>query len=342
MTYRHFKMDNLKTALPMVRKDCYMSSIDLSNANYSIPVAICGQKYLMFQFVGQLYKFVCLSNALTSTPGLFTKILKPGFAALHKEDHDIMGILDDSILFGHNYDECKAAALRTLTLFQSFDFQVYPKKSSLIPKQEIDLLGFTTSSKNMTLKLTRQKCNNILKNLDVTLKHANNTTITEFSKILDMLEAATPGVKYGRLHLFHSVKCKNQALTLSKGSYNCYFKLSSESIVEVNWWKANTPKSYNTIHKELPKKIIYSDACPNVWGEVPHENMSSGGHWSVEESKLDINVLELLATYHALQIYCKNMFDTSVHLKVDNTTAVVWINKQTTPTASKFSVVKQI
>ena len=46
--------------------------------------------------------------------------------------------------------------------------------------------------------------------------------------------------------------------------------------------------------------------------------MSSGGHWSVEVSKMHIKVLELLATYHALQIYCKNMFNTSVHLKVDN------------------------
>ena len=96
VTYRHFKMDNLKTTLSMVRKDCYMSSIDLSNAYYSIPVAICDQKYLMFQFAGQLYKFVCLPNGLTSAPRLFTKILKPVFAALHKEGHDIMGYLDDS------------------------------------------------------------------------------------------------------------------------------------------------------------------------------------------------------------------------------------------------------
>ena len=181
----------------------------------------------------------------------------------------------------------------------------------------------------MTLKLTKQKCNKILKNLDLTLKHANNMTIREFSKIVGMLEAAILGVKYGRLHLFHSVKCKNQDLTMSQGSYDCYFKLSSESIVEINWWKAGTPKK------------DYSDACPNGLG-VTHENMSSGGHWSVEESKLHINVLELLATYHALKIYCKNIFDTSVNLKIDNTTAVAWINKQTAPTELKFSIVKQI
>ena len=47
--------------------------------------------------------------------------------------------------------------------------------------------------------------------------------------------------------------------------------------------------------------------------------MSSGGHWSVEESKLHVNVLKLRAAYLALQNYCKNMFDTSVHLQINNT-----------------------
>ena len=106
----------------------------------------------------------------------------------------------------------------------------------------------------MTLKFTKQKRNKILENLDLTLKHTNNVTIKEFSKILIMQEAALPSFKYVRLHLFYSRKCKNQALTLSKGSYDFYFKLSSESIVEINWWKANNAKSYNTVHNELPKK----------------------------------------------------------------------------------------
>ena len=36
------------------------------------------------------------------------------------------------------------------------------------------------------------------------------------------------------------------------------------------------------------------------------------------------------------------MLDTLVHLKVDNTTAVAWINKRTAPTELEFSTVKQI
>ena len=70
--------------------------------------------------------------------------------------------------------------------------------------------------------------------------------------------------------------------------------------------------------------------------------MSSGGHWSVKESKLHISGLELLAAHHALQIYSKNTFDTSVYLKVDNTTAVAWINKQTAPTEFEFSTASYI
>ena len=43
-----------------------MSSIDLCDAYYSVPVALSDQKYLVFCFEGQLYKYVCLPNGLSS------------------------------------------------------------------------------------------------------------------------------------------------------------------------------------------------------------------------------------------------------------------------------------
>ena len=38
VVYRHFKMDNLSTVFNMVRQDCYMASIDLADAYYTVPV----------------------------------------------------------------------------------------------------------------------------------------------------------------------------------------------------------------------------------------------------------------------------------------------------------------
>ena len=49
----------------MVRQNCYMASIDLADAYYTVPVALSDQKYLVFNFEGQLYKYVCLPNGLS-------------------------------------------------------------------------------------------------------------------------------------------------------------------------------------------------------------------------------------------------------------------------------------
>ena len=111
VVYRHFKMDNLKTALNMMRHNCFMVSIDLSDAYYSVPVALTDQKYLLFKFEGQLYKFVCLPNGLSSAPRIFTKLLKPVFAALRKQGHQIMCCLDGSFLMVTHFRNAKNQSL---------------------------------------------------------------------------------------------------------------------------------------------------------------------------------------------------------------------------------------
>ena len=68
VTHRHFKMDTLNTVLGMMRKNCYMASIGLNDAYYSVPVATVDQKYLMFQMEGIRYKYVCLPNGLSPAP----------------------------------------------------------------------------------------------------------------------------------------------------------------------------------------------------------------------------------------------------------------------------------
>ena len=55
-------MDNLKTAINMMRQNCFMASTELSDAYYSVPVVLTDQKYLLFKFDGQLWKFVYLPN----------------------------------------------------------------------------------------------------------------------------------------------------------------------------------------------------------------------------------------------------------------------------------------
>ena len=61
-----------------------MASVDLKDAHYSVPIHQEHQKYLKFEWQGQLYQFICLPNGLACAPRLFgslepTALVQPQF-----------------------------------------------------------------------------------------------------------------------------------------------------------------------------------------------------------------------------------------------------------------------
>lgn len=85
-------------------------------------------------------------------------------------------------------------------------------------------------------------------------------------------------------------------------------------------------KSSNPIRKLDFCLEIFSDASNTGWGAVCNGQVSYGS-WSEIELKQHINYLELLAAYFGLQCYASDMRDREILLRVDNTTAVSYINR---------------
>jgi hypothetical protein len=69
--YNHFKMDTFQTAMKLIRPGCFMASIDLKDAYYSIPVADEDRKFLMFEWKGTFYGF---TNSLVSLMGFLVPL----------------------------------------------------------------------------------------------------------------------------------------------------------------------------------------------------------------------------------------------------------------------------
>lgn len=46
----HFKMEDLKTAISLISRNCFMSTIDLEDSYFLIPVSTLHRKYLRFPF----------------------------------------------------------------------------------------------------------------------------------------------------------------------------------------------------------------------------------------------------------------------------------------------------
>ena len=85
--YHHFKMDTVNTSFTLLFRNCYLASVDLRDAYYSVPVAKQHQKYLKFSWNGNLYQFTAMPNGLACAPRYFTKLMKPVFATLRQKGY---------------------------------------------------------------------------------------------------------------------------------------------------------------------------------------------------------------------------------------------------------------
>ena len=75
--YHHFKMESLASAIKLMVNDCFMASVDLKDAYYSVPVALEHRKWLKFEWENELWQFTSLAMGLACSPRKFTKLMKP-------------------------------------------------------------------------------------------------------------------------------------------------------------------------------------------------------------------------------------------------------------------------
>ena len=76
MPYIHFKMETLQSVLSLITPGCYLASLDLKNAYYSVPIHPDHTKFLKFTWKNHLYKLLVLPNGLCCDPRKFTKLMK--------------------------------------------------------------------------------------------------------------------------------------------------------------------------------------------------------------------------------------------------------------------------
>ena len=70
----------------------------------------------------------------------------------------------------------------------------------------------------------------------------------------------------------------------------------------------------------------WTDASLMGWGAVCR-GTKTGGPWSREEQSLHINCLEMLAAFLAFKCFFREEKSIHVHLKMDNASAIAYINK---------------
>ena len=272
--YHHFKMDTLETAIKLITTGCYMVSIDLSDAYYSVPIHVKDQKYLKFTWRGKLYQFTALPNGLSSGPREFTKLLKPPFSHLRSLGHIIVGYIDDTLLTTQSEPECQRAVNDTTELLSELGFLIHPKKSILRGTCEITFLGFVINSVKMTVTPTGDKASNLAKLCKQTLSK-KLLKIQEVASVTGKIVAMFPGAEFGPLHYREIEKNKSYALQLNRGNYEAKMSLDEGAKADLDWWVHNAHKVCLHINKGHYDLTLSSDASGHGWGIT--DGMTEGG-----------------------------------------------------------------
>ena len=327
--FTHFKMESIHTILELVTPGCWMASIDLKDAYYSVKIHPQSQKYLKFFYKTQLFMYTAYPNGLSSCPRKFTKLIKPLLSELHLKGHIVAGYIDDFYLQSDSYNGCIENVIDTILMFDQFGFVVHPEKSVFTPKQQIVFLGFVINSVTMKVYLKKDKKSKLKDHLLFALQNQGKLTIEYVAKIIGYIVSSLPAVQFGALYYRSIERDKIRALAVSKGNFEAKMSLPVKAQHEVKWWIDNVDQSFNVIRKPAIQLTMYSDASLKGWGGVLGK-VSTGGQWSADEFVHNINYLELRAAFLVIKTFIKEIANIHVKIMIDNTSAVSIINNMGT------------
>ena len=320
----HFKMENLMTIKALVNKGDYMINIDLTDAYLTVPMHPDSQKFLRFLWQGQSYQFV-MPFGLNVAPRVFTKLMKPIIAWLRGQGVRMIIFLDDILVLAPTIETINQHARITISLLESLGFLINYKKSALVPTQRILFLGMLIDSTTMEFVLPTEKSDSKRASEsfeDTTTFHQANITSSRSPRI------------HSSSHLVSSLTLSPYSVVTDRVSlrrtsnFDTQVNLSKEAKLDLIWWTNNLPSLRGSpILPPTPDLTISSDVSKIGWG-ASWGTIRTGGPWNIYESQDHINILELKAAFFALKSFMKDQSNKVICLKIDNSTALAYLNNK--------------
>ena len=156
-------METPQSVLRSIRLGDWMVSLDLQDAYLQVPVHHDSRRYLRFVVEGRTYQFRVLCFGLTTAPQVFTRIMAPVSAILHKYGVRMLRYLDDWLILASSELACLQSRDRLLTVCTELGIQVNLTKSSLVPTQSLVYLGMEIRSLPFIARPTPVRVSNLLR-----------------------------------------------------------------------------------------------------------------------------------------------------------------------------------
>ena len=319
-------METPETIRLSLQQGEWVTSIDFSDAYFHIPVHNRSRKFLRFHFQNQTYQFRALPFGLSTAPMEFTGVVKEVKLMAQSRGIRIHQYLDDWLIRAPTRESCHRGTQSLLALCQDLGWVINLQKSELDPKQVFKFLGYKYDLTLGVVKPTQARWDSILQKIQSILSNPT-CRVRTFMSLIGLLTATEKHVPLGRLHMrpiqWH---LKNQWRIPE--SLEKEIPIPRSLHQHLLWWTKETNVLVGqSLHSMRHAAQIFTDTSKEGWG-AHLGDFTANGTWSVPESQLHINFLELKAVLLALKRFQHLVQGKVVLVATDNTTVVAYINKE--------------
>ena len=322
----HFQMETADSIRHSIRPGEWVTSIDISDAYFHIPVAPAARKYFRFVVDGVPYQFRALPFGLNTAPREFTKLLQSVLSQFRDRAIKVHAYLDDWAVRASSQAECERHTNQVLYTLRRLGWRINEQKSELRPKQQFIFLGMefnTVSGRVAPAPKHQARIRGIFK----ALLRKPVWSARQLHSLVGYLQFLASLTKRGRLHLRPIQRWLRARWVQARGSWSDLIQVDSDLIELLRWW--TLPERFVGIPLVPPEPTmsLCTDASTVGWGAHLDRHEASGT-WGSDESQTHINNLELKAILLALQQFAPLLQDQSIRLYCDNATAVAYLKKE--------------
>lgn len=186
-------------------------------------------------------------------------------------------------------------------------------------------MGFVYDSEDMSVSLPTEKIVKV-RDRDREMDKLKKVSIRSFASFIGLLVSICPAIPYGWLYTKRFEREKFLALLENQNNFDAIMSLPEHLTKDFHWWERNILLSKNPIRDFTVSLEIFSDSSLSGWG-VFSNGKSSHGFWTEEDLSYDINHLELEAAFFGLKCFAREYKNCQILLRIDNTTAISYINR---------------
>ena len=183
-----FKMETLQSVLLSVRAGDWMVFLDLKDAYLQVPMHPESRKFLRLVAGGKVYQFKVLCFGLSTAPQVFTRVMAPVSAILHRSGVRLCRYLDDWLIQASSWEQVLLALETVLQLCRTLGIVVNWEKSQLVPTQRMVYLGVLLDSISFRASPALKRVEKLLSIGDVFLSCARQP-VSSWLELLGVLSS---------------------------------------------------------------------------------------------------------------------------------------------------------